>query len=295
MRAIYVVGLLSFNSLFGAVYPGQLSNRVEGTTVEGKTRATTGSPVELSNARYTLLRFLSEPKKLQLVSEAVTVRNVSGRRIRRLRLMFYLHHPRVSEDMCHASVSPKIAVDDLAAGETQDRVDDHIKMTWFAENNDLALTVLAVGAEFTDGSHWAAPRSERCPLTAECLSKRGPLMTRECSFGNDVYSFTLEVTDSKIVAYRLGVVSDTTASFEVRTGDWIELTDEQRVRGARLVDAGKSLSSTTVFPRLAYVKTVAGKQIDFLAGTSIFVAELRYEDGHIWRQDLSREALFWDN
>lgn len=294
MRAIYVVGFLFFSSILSAAHPDQGPGPVEETTVAGKTRSTTGSPVELSDAKYTLLRFKSEASRLQLVAEAVKIRNVSGRAIRRLRLKFVINHLRFSEDVCRGSYVGNIAVDEFAPGETRDYINDRIKMTWFAEANDVALTVLVVGAEFTDGSLWAAPRTECCPLMSDCLSKQASLMTRNCSLTSDDYSFTLEVGDSKIVAYRLGVVSDTADSFDVRTGDWIELKDKQRVRGTRLVDAGKSLSSNMVFPRQAYVSTVAGKQITSQVGTAIFVAALQFADGRIWRQDLTRAGLFWD-
>ena len=294
MRVICGVGVLFFCWL-SAVYPGQLSTADEQTTVAGNTQATTGSPVELSDASYTLLRFKSEASKFQLVAEAVRIRNVSGRAIRRLSLRFVLNHLGFSEDVCRGSVRGFIAVDELAAGETRDFTNDRIKTTWFAQKNDLALTVIAAGAEFTDGSHWAALRSQWCPLSADCLSQPGSLMSRECKLTDDTYSFLLEVGDPQIVAYRLGIVRDTADSFEVRMGDWIELTDDQRARGARLVDAGKSLSSKLIFPRQAVVSTVGEKQITTLVGVAIFVAELRFADGRIWSQDPSREALFWNN
>lgn len=294
MRAICVVGVLFFCSL-SVVYPGQVSNPDEQTSVAGNTQATTGSPVELSDASYTLLRFKSEASKFQLVAEAVKLRNVSGRAIRRLSLRFVHNHLSYSGDVCRGSPTNFAAVDELAAGETRVFTNDRIKMTWFAQTNDLALTVIAAGAEFTDGSHWAALRSEWCPLNRECLSQHAALMSRECKLTDDAYSFLLEVGDAQIVAYRLGIVRDTADSFEVRMGDWIELTDDQRVRGARLVDGGKSLDSKLIFPRQAYVSTVGGKQISTLVGAAIFVAELRFADGRIWRQDPSREGLFWDN
>jgi hypothetical protein len=295
MRVICGVGVLLFCSV-SAVYPGQLSNPDEQTIVAGDTQATTGSPVELSDARYTLLRFKTEASKFQLVAEAVKIRNVSGRTIRRLSLRFVHNHLDYSGDVCRGSPTNFVAVDELAAGETRVFTNDRYKTTWFAQENDLALTVIAAGAVFTDGSHWAALRSDWCPLSRDCLSQPGSsLMSRECKLTDDAYSFLLEVGDPQIVAYRLGIVRDTADSFEVRMGDWIELTDHQRVRGARLVDAGKSLSSKLIFPRQAYVSIVDGKQVTTPVGVAIFVAELRFADGRIWRQEQSREALFWNN
>jgi hypothetical protein len=293
MRVISAVGVLFFCLL--SVYPGQVSNPVAGTVIEGNTQTTTGSPVELSDANYTLLRFKTEGSKFQLVAEGVRIRNVSGRAIRRVTLRYVLNHLGYSEDTCRGTDQGFIVVDDLALGETRDFTNDRITITWFAQENDLALTVIATGAEFKDGSHWAALRSECCPLSADCLSLRVPLRWRESKLTDDGYSVALEVADPRIVAYRLGIVRDTAESFEVRVGDEIELTDDQRVRGARIVDAGKSLSSKLIFPRQAYVSTVRGKRITTLVGAAIFVAELRFADGRIWQQDQSREGLFWNN
>jgi hypothetical protein len=296
MRALFGVGVLFLCSL-SAVYPAQVSPPSKQTAVAGNAQATIGSPVELSDATYTMLRFESEASKLQLIGEAVKIRNVSGRAIRRLSLRFVHNHLGYSGDVCRGPATNRITVvDELASGETRDYTTDRLRMTWSAQENDLALTVIATGAEFADGSHWAALRSQLCPRSAESLSQPGCyLMSRQCTLTDDAYSVLLEVADPKIVAYRLGVVNDTADSFEVRTGEWIDLTDDQRVRGARLVDAGKSLNSKLMFPRQAAVSTIGGKQITTLFGVSIFVAELRFADGGIWRQDPSREALFWNN
>jgi len=137
MRAICVVGVLFFCSL-SVVYPGQVSNPDEQTSVAGNTQATTGSPVELSDARYTLLRFKTEASKFQLIAEAVKIRNVSGRAIRRLSLRFVHSYLRYSGDVCRGSSRVFAAVDELAAGETRVFTNDRIKMSWFAQENDLA-------------------------------------------------------------------------------------------------------------------------------------------------------------
>jgi hypothetical protein len=265
--------------------------------IAGRVENSVESPVELSDARYTLVIQKEEPARAQLVAHGVKIRNVSGRAIRRLMLRFVIHHESLNPDKCRSSVISVVAVDTLAATEMRDFTDYNIRVGWFGSTDGRSLTVLASGAQFEDGQYWAAPRKELCPLSRECLSQSASyLMARRCTVTDDSYSLTLEVGDPKIVAYRLGVVSDTADSFAVRTGEWIELTEVQRARGAKVVDSGNSLSPEMIFPRETFVSILeGGKQITTRGGVSIFVAELRFADGRVWRQDTSRAALFWDN
>ena len=293
MRAVLIVYVLFpyWSTVTNAV---QLAKPGAQNTVTGSVLNTDASPVELSDATYTLENKESEPQTFH-VAQAVKIRNVSGRAIRRLSLRFVLHHASVSEDICSASMIDHVAVDRIAAAETRDFTTNHLTLG-LTGKNDLTLTVLAAGVEFEDGLHWAAPRRELCPLFRESLSQPGSfLMIRECTLTDSSYSCTLEVADPQIVAYRLGLVSDTESGFVVRKGVWVELSHLERVRGARFVDAGKSLSPELLFPRETSVSTVQGKQVTNLAGVALFVAELRFADGRRWRQDTTRDSLFWDN
>jgi hypothetical protein len=284
-----------FLCLICGTYAGQFEPG-EQTIIKGETRTQQGSPVELSDARYTLSRSKALPTQFKLVDESVRVRNVSGRAIRRLYLRFIHRHESHSSDACGEATGIS-AVDLLAADETRDFTIDYFKYAWFAERNDLFLTVIPGGAEFRDGSHWAAPRNESCPLVSECLSSaESALRSRECSMAEDSYRILFEVTDPRITGYRLGIVKDMADSFQVLTGEWCELTDAQRVRGARFSDTGQSLGPRLILPREAHLSiTPDGKLIRSLSGVAVFVAELRFADDRIWRRDTNRPALLWDN
>jgi hypothetical protein len=265
---------------------GVQSNAV--TRVEGAVEPAYGSPVRLSDPSYRVVETDSKPKRLQLIGNTVTVENISGRRIRRLHLKFTFAHDN------GGSVEGNEAVDRLAVGESRVLGRSILKMSWFASSNDLELTVRPTGAEFEDGSHWAAPRDVKHPLLRETLSQpRSHLIIRQLSWVNDSYEAVLEIGQERVVAYRLGVVKDTPNSFEVRIGKWIDLKEAD---GLKFTDNSVSLSPGQVFAREIYsLFTRGGKEITHPGGVAIFVAELRFANGRIWQQDTSRDALFWCN
>lgn len=265
---------------------GVRSNAV--TRVEGAVESAYGSPVRLSEPSYTLVELDSRTKKLQIIGHTVRIENLSGRRIRRLHLKFTFAH-----DTGGFGEGNEVE-DQLAVEESRVLDRSNFKMSWFAESNDLALTVRATGAEFEDGSHWAAPRDVKHPLYGETVSQpTSHLIIRRLSWVNDSYEAVLEIGQEKVVAYRLGVVKDTPNSFEVRIGKWIDLKEAD---GRKFADNSVSLSPGQVFAREIYsLFTRGGKEITHPGGVAIFVAELRFADGRIWEQDTSRDALFWCN
>ena len=159
-----------------------------------------------------------------------------------------------------------------------------------------ALTVRVRGAEFEDGSHWAAPRLSSSPLiTAQIVRQRSPLYMRNCNWRNDTYVAELRPVEHQIVAYRLGTVKDIPGTFEVRLGKWVELSEEPD-RGNSFVDEGASLGVDDLFPKESEVRTLSnGRVMTQTFGVAIFVAEVRFANGRIWRQVLTRDALVWNN
>jgi hypothetical protein len=285
-RLLFVVVLLSPNAV---TYAGQTDQSPEPATVEGTIESLSGSPVRLLYPSYQLIQGSSNPKKFQITGHQVRVENTSGRTIRRLRMKFVY-----AQDVGCCSSSGAEVVDWLAAGESRVLKSSHFRMSWVAATNDMTMTVMPTGAEFGDGSHWAAPRSARYPLFAEALSlPESHLIIRQCSWVGESYKALLDPGQTKIAAYRLGVVKDTPDGFDLRLGNWIHLTDtDSRI----ITDESASLSPDQVFPRENYTFVMRnGRTITHLGGVAIFVAELEFIDGKTWRQNTSRDALLWCN
>ena len=172
----------------------------------------------------------------------------------------------------------------------------HVRGT-VPDGPEWALTIRVRGVEFEDGTHWAAPRIVSSPLTNPAIQQRGsPLTIRNCNWRNDTYATELWAVEPKIVAYRLGTVKDTTDYFAVRLGKWVELSDGEHDRGSIFTDDGTSLGPNELFPKESDVRTLSdGRVITQSFGVAIFVAEVRFADGRVWRQDLTRNGLFWSN
>lgn len=279
---------LLFLSLLGTTRALQGVHSNDATRVEGAVETAYGTPVRLSDPGYKVVESDSKPRKLQIIGHTVRIENLSGRRIRRLHLKVTFAHGT------GGSVEGNEVEDEIAIGESRVLDRSNFNMSWFAERNDLALTVRPTGAEFEDGSHWAAPRDVKHPLYGETVSQpTSHLIIRQLSWVNDSYEAVLEIGQERVVAYRLGVVKDTPISFEVRIGKWIDLKEAD---GRKFTDNSVSLSHGQVFPREIYsLFTRGGKEITHPCGVAIFVAELRFADGRIWQQATSRDALFWCN
>ena len=100
----------------------------------------------------------------------------------------------------------------------------------------------------------------------------------------------MQIRDDNLVAYRLGILKDG-PTFEVRLGKWIELTDQQK-RDRTAVDSG-SLDPDQLFSAESFERCPRGGTE--LGGVAFFVAELKFADSRIWRQDLTRDGLLWDS
>jgi len=163
---------------------------------------------------------------------------------------------------------------------------------------EWALTVRVRGAEFEDGTHWAAPRLSSSPLYFPFIRQPGSsLQMLDCQWKGDTYFVRLlPHSVPPVVAYRLGCVKDIPGDFEVKLGKWVELSVDEHDRGSSFIDEGTSLGPTDLFPKESEVRTLSGGGvITHSFGVGIFLAEVRFADGRVWHQDLSRNALFWNN
>lgn len=180
--------------------------------VKGTIETVKGSPVALSDARYILTRPSATPERLEVIGNGIKVENFSGRDIRLLRLCFSYYE--LGSASCISS-----SVSALAAGETRDYMAGNIRLVLSPVTKGITLNVMPTGAEFKDGSHWAAPRTGSSPLRRQCLYQAGSqLLIRECQLSNNSYSISFDVTDPKVLAYRLATIKDTPDRFEVRLG-----------------------------------------------------------------------------
>jgi hypothetical protein len=291
MRRILIVSALLLVSLTPTLAGQSGQPAMERRAVAGVVGAVPDSPAQLGGPSYTLERSKESPGQLRIVKDEATVTNTSGRDIRRLIVVFTYR-----QGASDGSVENRVAVDQLHAGEMRVA---HSRTTIrdFAESMEWTLTVTPTGAEFADGSYWAAPRDQRRPLLMSYLSQPDShLQVREFKWTKQAYQATLQVGNAKVVAYRLGIVKDTVESFEVRVGEWVELNDEQTNHRAMITDESNSLSAEQVFAREAYTRTAGqGKEVTDFGGVAIFVAELKFADGRTWQQTLTREALLWNN
>jgi hypothetical protein len=269
---------------------GQPQSEKVVTEREGQVRKVHDSPIELSEARW-VAETRDGSKTFEAVAHSVRIKNISGRSIRRLNLMF-IH--RFNE--C-GSAGLGDSVDSVGPHEVRDvsRTDFKIPVS---NLNGGELLIMATGVEFDDGSYWAPNRRESGLLVRSCLSNlRSPLMMRTCEFKDGLYTVDLEVTDPKIQSYTLGMVRDTADNFEVKIGTRIALEESQRVRGAHLTDNCRSVKADHLFPQelLPAGFPLSPNCPKSPAGVAIFVAEVTFSDGHSWVQDTDRDALMWDN
>jgi hypothetical protein len=286
MKIVYISILMcSIWTVCFAIRP-QVQSAPDGPTIiRGRTEAVEGSPVVLFDARYELVRPASTPGETKVLGR-VKIENVSGRPIRVLMLRF-AYKLRFSMNV----------VANLGALRTGESRDYKVENMNLAENmvsspgaNGMTLTVMATGAEFEGGSHWAAPRTQSRPLGSLCLNKAGAYLTpRSWQIDRAPYNALFEVLDPGIVAYRLGTVTDTPSSFAVTLGEWADLAEPERRRGGQIAEPGRSLKANQILG-----ESEASGTMTHPAEAGIFVAELRLADGRVWRQDTSREELLWN-
>jgi hypothetical protein len=290
LRRILIVCVLLLVSLSPTLAQESSQSVLESHVVPGTVADVPESPVQLAEPSYGFERSTDAPDKLQITGGAVTVTNISGRDIQQVYLIFTFKH-RAS----YGSLENRSTVDQLHAGETR-VAQSKITIRGFVSQN-WTLTVTPTGARFADGVYWAAPRENRRPLLMERLSQPSSyLRVRSVRWTDNAYQAALQVDNAKVTAYRLGIVKDTADSFEVRIGRWVKLNDEQTNNHALFTDESNSLNAEQVFARQAYTRPGAqGKEIVDWGGVAIFIAELRFADGRTWRQDTTREALFWNN
>ena len=276
----------------------QQNSAQEWSTVPGTVDVAEGSPVALSDARRVLLK---EPpgadgRSWIVIRAETTIENTSGRPIRRLCLALSYGgnktQPAVADGI-------RVAADGIRANEVRRYSDTtmHVRGGPVPDGPDWDLTIRVRGAEFEDGTHWAAPRLSSSPLSVPLIQQRGtPLDLRNCIWRNDSYSAVLWAVEPRIVAYRLGSVKDIPGDFEVRLGKWVELSEGEHDRGSTFTEDGTSLGPNDLFAKESAQRTLSdGRVITQSFGVAIFVAEVRFANGRVWHQDLSRDALFWNN
>jgi hypothetical protein len=245
------------------------------TEREGQVRNVDLSPIELFEARW-VAETRDGSKTFEAVRHSVRIKNISGRSIRRLNLMFTY---RFNE--C-GSVGLGDSIQSLGPNEVRDyysRADLKIS----ASNlNGGELLVVATGVDFGDGVYWAPNRRQFEMPVRSCLSNRhSPLMMRNCSFNDGLYAIELEVTDPKIESYVLGMVRDTADNFEVKMGARIALEESQRVRGVHLTDNCRSVKADQLFPQ------------ELLPGRILIEPELSKVARRCWDLCCSGDVLGW--
>jgi hypothetical protein len=223
----------------------------------------------------------------EVSGNGVRVENISTRAIKRLMLLF------TWKSTFRSSV--QVALDALAVGETRDYLGHDIKLILPSDAVEMTLSVIPTGAAFEDGSHWAAPRTLSRPLEVLCLGSRSPITLRECELDDRSYRITFDVADQRIVAYRLGIIEDTPDRFTVKLGKWVDLAEAKQNRGGGFLDSGQSVGDDHIFHKDAGEKDSGdGKAVTVPVSTAVFVAALRFADGHVWSQDTRRQELLWD-
>jgi hypothetical protein len=255
-----------------AIGPQGQIQQDERTTFQGSIEPVEGSPVALYDARYDLIKNASDPEATKVVGH-VKIENVSDRPIRVLRLSFAY---KLKFSMTVVAVAS-----DLAPRETRDYSAENFSSPPQANRsgksldmNGMALNVMATGAEFKDGSHWAAPRTESRPLAFWPNHAGAYFMSRGWRRDQSPQEALFEVLDAGVVAYRLATVTDTPSSFEVRLGEWADVPGSERHRGGQVIEPGRSLKSD----QMPGVARPSGAP-----GIAVFVSELRFADGHVWR------------
>jgi len=290
MRRILIVCVLLLVSLSSTLAQESRQSVLERHVVPGTIGDVPESPCQLAEPSYEVEHSKDAPDKLQISGGAVTVTNISGRDIRQLYLSFTF-----KRGGWYGTIENRSTVDQLHAGET--RVAQSKIIVGGVEGQDWTLKVTPTGARYQDGTYWVAPRDNRRPLLMQHLSQPSSyLRVSNFQWTDNAYQATLRVDNAKVTAYRLGIVKDTADSFEVRIGRWVELNVEQTANHALFSDGLNSLNADQVFARQAYARPgPQGKEIVDWGGVAIFIAELRFADGRKWRQDTTREALFWNN
>jgi hypothetical protein len=74
------------------------------------------------------------------------------------------------------------------------------------------------------------------------------------------------------------------------------LSEGDHERGSFFTDNGTSLGPDDLLAKESNSRTLSdGRVITQSFGVAIFAAEVRFTDGRIWRQDMTRDALLWES
>ena len=276
--------------LFSGFAAGQTSETLQSEIVSGRTEMSDGSPVALTEANYTLTETVSREERFKKTRESVKLTNLTERAIKQTIVCFSFEghggFGRVS-----------VPTGPIPAGETISFVSTGSRSG--ATSNDGDFVVRLLGVEFTDGTHWIAPRTVFSPLYSQSLGHQAaPLVIRQCREINKSYQAELLLEQTSVVAYRLGVVRDTPDRFEVRLGRWVEVPSTAQTKQDRFTvtanDSILSLMPAEIFPREKQVMLLLdGTQTTGYYGVALFVAEVKLADGTNWKQDLRRAELLW--
>jgi len=262
---------------------------VDPSIFQGTVDSVIGSPVRLSDVKYTLTKSASIPGTVRVTGYRIRVDNISGHGIKRLLVSVVWKGGY--------EVRMSVAVDSLATGEGRDYVIEDAQIGLAAEMKDVTFTVRPTRAEFDDHSHWAAPRTWSETLgVSPFLDSRSGLRLRQWVLIEGANRIAFDVLDPRIVAYRLGTVRDDPDSdFQVSLGKWVELSHLARDERGRYVDSGQSLAGNKMLSKAAAQGTGSDLAPTPESGVAVFVAEVRFDDGRVWSQDTRRDELLWDN
>jgi hypothetical protein len=163
-------------------------------------------------------------------------------------------------------------------------------------NGEVPYVAFVIGVEYEDGSHWAASRTYKRPLFGRFFQDfEAPIRGVTAEWPpNGSYKTKLEMTREDVVGYRLGLVKDTPEEYEVKLGRFVELAKPFPKKGEKVVisdnDERVSFTSEELFPPELY----RGREQFVWDGVMLFVAEVRFANGDVWKKSQKREDLLWN-
>jgi len=280
--------------VFALLFPvgaaiGQQPKPDKQAVIEGETEMAVGCPVALSEASYVLTEQLEPEQLFKITRETVKITNTSGREVKKVIVAFSFEGRGIGR--------VNVLAGPIGVGETYKLISGGYRSS--PAKNDGRFVVRPLAVEFADGSHWVTPRTVYNRLHQYFPSQLAPLVIKQCHEIDRSYRLTLELKSDQVVAYRLGVVKDTQDGFEVQVGRWVEVPQSASRKGdhfsVKADDSVVSLAQGQIFKREKYViDFYLGRPITDLCGVALFVAEARLADGTVWRQNLQRDELLWN-
>jgi hypothetical protein len=271
---------------------GQATQEPTKRTVQGTVEVENDCPVALSNVWMEVAENQPPPYRSAIQQEQVEITNRSHRDIKKIGLAIIQEFETGELGI----VFPSFA--NLKTGETRTAVFKGSTKTSFPKLN-ATLKIRVTGVSFADGTRWVPPRSTELHLFFCTLRHPDtPLLIVKCNNLEKDHRFRLSSRANNIAAFRLGVVKDTPQTFAVKLGEWVNLDAATVVKKNEFEIASSAnqtgLKQSDFYPFELFTRyTQRGEAMKIRHGVAMFVAEVKFADGTIWKQDLRREYLIW--